>query len=90
MDFTELNKLRIDNPELTYDNEGYDNISSEVRDRNADAIAKIEGILKDEVEGFSKFQNFKPRKDGSYAIRMQAHYDASFVGVHYLEMEEVI
>lgn len=82
----ELTEIMNDNPELIFDNDGYETLSQEIQNEKAEVITQIETILKENIEEFVSFQNFKPRKDGSFAIRMQVHYDASFVGVHYMPM----
>lgn len=84
--FEELNKLREEYPELTFNNHGYENIPKDVRARNQEGQDAIEALLKKSVSGFVSFQNFKPRKDGSFAIRCQTKWDESFVGVYYFPL----
>jgi hypothetical protein len=40
------------------------------------------------AHGFVRFQNFKPCKDGSVSVRLQAHYndEGSFTGVMYIPL----
>jgi hypothetical protein len=86
--YKELDKLREEYPELTFHNDGYENIPDEVRERNKEGQSAIEKLLKDSVVGFVKFQNFKPRKDGSIAIRCQTKWSEFFTGVTYIPMTE--
>lgn len=88
--FTKLTKIMESNPDLIFDNDGYENLSPKVVEANKDAIQRIEAILKECVKGFVSFQNFKPRKDGSTAVRYQVYYndDRSFTGVAYTNLEE--
>lgn len=85
--YEQLNKLREEYPALTFNNEGYENIPQEVREVNKEGNEKIETILKNTVAGFVKFQNFKPRSDGSYAVRCQTKWSDFFTGVTYIPLE---
>lgn len=85
--YKELNKLREEYPDLTFNNDGYQNIPVEIREANKTGQQKIEELLKEAVKGFVEFQNFKPRKDGTYAVRCQTKWDAQFTGVSYFPLE---
>lgn len=85
--FEELDALRLAYPDLTYNNHGFDNIPKNVREANAEGQEKIEAILKETVRDFVKFQNFKPRKDGSFAVRCQTKWSPYFTGVSYFPLE---
>lgn len=85
--YTELTRIMTSNPDLLFDNDGYQELPRETVDANKEAIAQIEEVLKQCVTGFVRFQNFKPRKDGSIAVRYQAHYNDIFVGVIYTPLE---
>lgn len=89
-DFTKLTKIMESNPDLIFDNDGYENLSSKVVEANKEAIQSIEAILRGCVKGFVSFQNFKPRRYGSTAVRYQVYYndDRSFIGVAYTDLEE--
>ena len=77
-------------PALIYDNEGYDNIDkSTLSELDLKAIEEINSILKEKIEGYKYFQNFKPRKDGTFAIRCQCAYSPHFTGVVYIPMEDI-
>jgi len=86
--YQELNNLREQYPELTFNNDGYENIPDAVRARNKQGHDNIEALLKKSVQGFVRFQNFKPRKDGSIAVRCQMYCDQKFVGVTYIPLED--
>lgn len=88
--FTELTAIMEANPDLVFNNNGYENLSKEVREANRDAIQHIEAILKECVKGFVSFQNFRPRKDGSTDVRYQVWYndEGSFTGVAYTDLEQ--
>ena len=73
-------------PALTFNNDGYEYLPMEVRETHKVQIAEIEVLLKSIIAGFVEFNNFKPRKDGSFAIRYQCYWDASFRGVGYSEV----
>jgi len=75
-------------PQLIFDNNGYEKLSPEIVLTNKSAIKEIEVILKKYVKGFVSFQNFKPRKDGSIAVRYQVLYDdeGTFTGVAYTDL----
>lgn len=85
--FEELEALRLAYPDLTYDNHGYDNIDKDVFEANSEGVKSIEVLLKAAVKGFVRFQNFKPRKDGTFAVRCQTKWNERFVGVSYFPME---
>lgn len=84
--YNKLIQYQKNYPELTYDNKGYDEIAPEVKEEHKKVIEEISEILKQTVKGFVRFQNFKLRKDGSFAIRLQCYYDESFIGVEYLNI----
>jgi len=86
--YTKLTQLMEANPELVFNNDGYENLAKSVVDAHKDAITDIETVLQENVKGFVRFQNFKPRSDGSVAVRLQAHYndEGSFTGVMYIPL----
>lgn len=88
--FARLMEIREQYPELTFNNEGYQYIKPEVREAHKEQIEEISTILKAQDPDIVKFNNFKPRKDGTFSIRCQGYYDRSssgFVGVMYLQKE---
>lgn len=88
--YTQLTKLMNDNPGLVFKNDGYEKLPESVVEAHRDAIKSIEDILRQCVKGFVSFQNFKPRKDGSTAVRYQVRYDdeGRFTGVAYTDLRE--
>ena len=86
--FDQLEALRLEYPDLTFDNDGYSNIPDNVRAANAAGQAAIEAVLTEAVADFVKFQNFKPRKDGTFAVRCQTRWSPNFTGVSYFPMED--
>ena len=85
--YEELNKLREEYPALTFNNEGFQNIPNDVREANIEGQNKIEELLQKSVKDFVRFQNFKPRKDGSFDIRCQTKWAPWFTGVSYFPLE---
>lgn len=83
-----LIKIQKDFPELTFDNNGYEYLNKEVKERHKEQIDIISEILKKEIEGFIRFDNFKPRKNGSFAVRIQYLWSLSFQGVGYFNIED--
>lgn len=83
--YSRLREIKDQFPELTFLNVGYQYLPVEVRERHKEQIAEIEEILKEVFWGIREFNNFHPRKDGTYSIRVQMSYDESFVGVAYLD-----
>lgn len=75
-------------PELTFDNQGYDELDSAIMLRNKDGVERIESILAQCIVGFVRFQNFKPYSDGSIKVRYQVYYDEQriFIGVDYTDI----
>lgn len=75
--------------ELTFDNNGYAEISREVKEKYLKEITCIENILRKVIPGFVRFQNFKPRKDGKIDVRCQYYWDERFIGVGYFPLAEI-
>ena len=87
----QLRALMEANPALIFSNDGYEELPATVKEAHQDAIAQIEAVLKSCVRGFVRFQNFKPRKDGSTAVRYQVRYNdnGSFTGVAYTPLADL-
>ena len=91
-----LKELREEFPQLTFENVGYQYLSNKVIQEHEKPIAEINGILKKLLKGFSTFNNFKPRKDGSIVVRLQYNYGdhhetgSYFIGVGYFTFEELL
>lgn len=77
-----------DYPELTLDSKGYEELSSSIVHSHKHVIDKLESILRSGSPDFVRFQNFKPRKDGSVAVRCQVRYSPYFTGVVYYELSD--
>lgn len=82
---TRLTELKEQFPDLTFDNNGYQYLSPAIKERHKEQIEEISSIMKEQFPHFVRFDNFKPRKDGTFAIRCQTHWDSSFVGVEYFD-----
>lgn len=76
-------------PELTCQNRGYGNISTQVQDKHSNEIKEIEVILKTVIKGFSKFNNFRINLDGEIEVRCQYYWSSSFCGVGYFLLSEI-
>ena len=78
-----------ENPELVFQNDGYQEMSNETKARLAPQIKEIESLLNTIVWGFVRFQNFKRNKNGELVLRCQVYYDdqRSFIGVSYINLE---
>lgn len=86
--YERLVELKNSNPELVFNNDGYEYLSKGVKESHKSQIEEIEAILKETVEGFVRFDNFKPRKNGTIAVRMQTRWSDSFTGVEYINIEK--
>jgi hypothetical protein len=75
-------------PELTLNNNGYEYLNKEIQEKFKKQIKEISDILKIVIPEFVKFNNFKPRKDGSFSVRCQQHYDKTFKGVGYFHITD--
>tara|TARA_R110000851_G_scaffold11938_2_gene41408 strand:- start:441 stop:869 length:429 start_codon:yes stop_codon:yes gene_type:complete len=91
--YNRLKEIQKQYPKLTFDNDGYQYIRKELEEHK-EQVEEINSILSKEILGFSKFFNFKPRKDGSFAVRCDYNWGAGdekvtyFIGVGYFEIEE--
>ena len=86
--YEELVKLYQEYPELTFQNEGYQYLPQEVKERNKEGIDKINTILEKTIEGFVRFDNFKNRTDKNFWIRCQTKWSPGFTGVNYFKIED--
>lgn len=89
----ELTALFNDNPELCFQNVGYQYLKSEVCEAKAPQIARITEILKEHVTGFVKFFNFRKDKKG-IVLRFDYDWGAEdngrhFIGVGYLPLDSM-
>lgn len=86
--YDRLNQLKEQNPELIFDNDGYQYLPLETREKHKEQIKEIEQILTECGYKSVTFKNFKPRKDGSFAVRFDAMWDNTFKGVIYVSLED--
>ena len=85
--YNRLKVLRLENPELEFQNKGYEYLNKEIRDKHSEQIEEISKILKITINGFTRFNNFKDKKEGGFDIRCQHKWDNSFTGVGYFDIE---
>ena len=83
--YNKLMEIKDQFPELTFNNDGYEYISPSIREAHKEQIKQIEDLLRPVIPTLRRFDNFKPRKDGSFAIRCQYGWSESFTGVGYFE-----
>lgn len=92
--FNKLVEFQKKYPELTFQNKGYQYLKKEIQEKYKEQIDEISKILKETIPGFSKFNNFKMNKDGSFSIRCQYEYDYGnpnsihFIGVGYFNIND--
>ena len=90
--FGRINELKIQFPELTLDNKGYQYLPLETREKHKEQIKEIEDILIKElnpIQSVIEFNNFKPRKNGGFDIRVQMYWNNSFKGVSYIDINDL-
>jgi hypothetical protein len=80
--------LQKRNPELTFNNNGYEYLSKEIIEKHKSQIEEISNILKITVKDFIKFNNFKLRKNGKFSVRCQCKYNVGFTGVIYFNIDD--
>ena len=85
--YKRLMEIKDEVPELIYQNDGYQYLSPGIRETHKDKIKEIEEILKPHIPRLRRFDNFKLRKDGTFAIRCQYGWDEKFTGVGYFEAD---
>lgn len=78
-------------PALSLQNKGYEGLNlSNLTTEEKTKIKEVETILKQSIEGFRSFQNFRLNKDSEIQIRLQYKYDESFTGVGYILLDELL
>ena len=90
--YKRLNKIRQEYPELTFNNNGYEYLSSKIKEKHKKQIEEISEILKDTIPGFERFDNFRVENDGAFSVRIQCNYSHGtdylyFIGVDYIDLE---
>jgi hypothetical protein len=78
-------------PALTFQNNGYEYIDkSKLTEEELKAFKDVEDFLRKRIKGFSKFFNFNHNKKGELVLRFDYAYDERFIGVGYLEVQELL
>lgn len=83
-----LKEYKQQYPKLTFDNDGYEYLSIEIKESHKKQIEEINNILKKIITGYVEFNNFKPQKNGSFSIRYQYNWNEHFIGVGYANIED--
>ena len=84
-----ITKIQKECPELTFNNKGYECLPQSVQEKYKAEIKQIEDILKQVIEGFIKFNNFKITHNGVIHIRCQYYWSSNFAGVGYFALPVV-
>lgn len=79
-------------PALFLQNKGYEGIlKDDLSNEDKENIQEVEKILRKSIVGFQSFQNFRlNNKTKEIEIRLQYRYDASFTGVGYILLNELL
>lgn len=85
----ELTTIFNEHPELCFQNEGYQYVGRHIREAKAEQLARIEEILKEHVEGFANFFNFRKGKEGQIVLRFDYAWGPHFTGVGYLPLDHL-
>lgn len=87
--YDELKQIMDSNPDLIFRNYGYEYLKPDIRKANAEAIHRIELILRKVIKGFVEFNNFWPDSAGGIHLRYQVFYndERSFKGVDYIPLD---
>jgi len=88
IDYKKLITFQKDYLELTFQNNGFEYLSPEIREKHKKQIDEISEILKKHIKGFREFNNFFKLKDRSLSIRCQYDYDITFTGVGYFSIDD--
>lgn len=90
--YERLLQIQKEYPELTFQNQGYEYLNSDIFERNTDAIKEINGILKNCIKGFCEFNNFRLEANKDIMLRFQYMWDGGiyFKGVGYLRLSYLL
>jgi len=94
--FSKLLEIYNNNPILTLQNKGYEEIGlrNELTDTDKEQIKEVSTILREAIFGFSRFQNFRLNKDNEIQLRFQYNWEIEggvpFVGVGYILLDELL
>lgn len=88
-----IKRIQKEFPFLTFENVGYEYPRKPQNDEETKALETVSDILKDHIDGFSEFNNFRVRGD-MIQLRFQYNwgYDGSmyFIGVGYIMLDELL
>lgn len=85
-----LKEIATRYPALTFDNDGYQYLSREIKEAHKDQIEEIESILKTIIQGFTRFDNFKPITEKQpIRVRVHHYWSPAFEGVGYFTFDEL-
>lgn len=89
-EYNTLLSIQQNSPKLTFQNVGYEYINrKEFTEQDNIADKQVTEILKNHIEGFVRFDNFRHNKKNEISVRLQYHYSESFVGVGYVTLREL-
>ena len=89
--FNEVFKIYSDYPALTFQNKGYQYLDkSKFNEDEKKAFNQIEEVLTKHIFDFVEFNNFNLSEEGIIRLRFQYHYDPSFTGVGYINLDELL
>lgn len=78
-------------PLLTFQNNGFEYIGESILNSHGTIIQQIKEIMISYIDSsFVKFLNFRVHSNNDILIRYDCHYDKTFIGVHYLNLNELI
>ena len=95
----ELKAIAETHPDMVFQNEGYQYVSTETYVKHAKQFARVTEILKEHVVGFVRFFNFRmdtPKGGGDPVLVLRLDYNWGeadgtryFVGVGYVTLDEL-
>lgn len=86
-DYDKIIEIKDKYPQLTFNNKGYECLSKDIQESHKEIIKELSDILKRNIEGFVKFNNFKLRKNNTFDVRCQYQWTHNFTGVGYFNIE---
>lgn len=85
----ELISIAENHPDLVFQNNGYEYLSRRVWAANAAPIARVSEILREHVEGFQVFFNFRRSQSHGLVLRFDYLWTSFFRGVGYLPVSQL-
>lgn len=90
-EYDTLLRIQENHPKLTFQNVGYQYIDrSTLSEEDKKSDDKVREILSNHIKDFTRFDNFLLNKAGELCVRLQYHYDSSFIGVGYITLRELL